>query len=348
MAGAGCGVAASDGTDATSEDALSSSVAAVPGAHAVDVMPDVATTQDTYYVTFFAYQQGINLTVNKENSHTFAQFVHVQPDGAGGVTLPRDDAFTISWMPASGVVRPFGPAEVGEDTDLDFELRRGAGVRNARAFAWGPYRIAQSTFARATSQRDLLSSGRVLYKASGRDPISRSTDYLNTAGSLKPAFLNCLAAVGDIGPDGGTVVGASSGRAGTQEVVDHFAPILVDAAGALSFHDRHMWLARKLNLSRFSALFADGLMLQEQRGRNAAPPGETTYASCFCMEQLVGRGIQCSFFGVTAGAHGAVAPLKTVYPAAYSAVGQCVSRCSADWSEYAASCPGGISDTGAP
>ncbi len=240
---------------------------AISTLHVLETPPSDAAAVDTYYVTFFSYQTGANLFLTKQNSHTFAQFVHAQPDGAGGVTVA--DTLHISWMPLSGVVRTLGPTEPGENTEIDFELQRGATVPRARAFAWGPFRIPATIWQRAERQRDLLATGAVLYKASERDRVSRTTNYLEDGSAIAPEFLNCLAAVGDISPDGGTIVGTATGRAGTQEIVDHFAPFFVNRAANDGYQDRHRWLASRLNLRRFNPLFDSGLELIEERRRNA-------------------------------------------------------------------------------
>lgn len=325
---------ASEGAE-TSADALTSE-------HLVEAPPPEALRDDTFYVTLFAYQSGNNI-VSKESSHTFAQFVHARPDGAGGVHVRDDDTdrVVISWMPHSGVVRPFGPMEQGEDTALDFEMRRGAGVSRARGFVWGPFRIPRAIFDRATKQRELLRSGSIAYRASERDPVSRDVNYIALApNGPRPQFLNCLAAVGDIAPTGGTVVGASSGRGGTQEIADHFAPYILDREGvAAQAHDRHRWVARELNLARFQNMFPGGLELQEQPGHNPR------FATCFCRGDVGRRAQSCSFYGVPAGVHGAVRPVVTIEGADAAA---CASGCSADWSEWSEACGGQIKDTGAP
>ena len=329
---------------AEEDESTESADSALTGVHVVESPPPEATSTDTYYVTFFAYQTGLNL-VTRESSHTFAQFIHARPDGAGGVRIDGSDVITISWMPRSGVVRAFGPAEPGANTPFDFEIRRAATVPRARAFAWGPFRVPEVIFQRAVRQRDLLASGRVLYKASDRDPISRHTNYLDDP-RIAPTFVNCLAAVGDIAPNGGTIVGASSGRGGTQEIVDHYQRWFIDGPAPSQVHDRHRWLSQRLGYGDYNALFRGQIELQEQYGRNPSGPA---YSSCFCQGLPVSDGtVLCSFYGVPRGfSGGRLTALQTVQTAAYTAPGQCATRCSADWTEYGELC-GTIRDTGAP
>lgn len=328
----------------TDED-VGASEAALTNEHVLENPPVEATQQDTFYVTFFAYQSGINVA-NKEDSHTMAQFVRARPDGRGGVSVQPSDIVFISWMPASGVVRAFGPAERGQNTDIDFELGRGARVARARGFAWGPFRVPEAIFTRATKQAALLASGRVAYKASGRDPVSKRSNYLSIDGAEKPEFLNCLAAVGDVSPNGGTIVGASSGRGGTQEIVDHFEPYFVDRPLALRAHDRHRWLSRRLDLGRFDRIFAGGISLEEQRGRNlVAPPivlpNAKPYASCFCQGRAALDGsVECTIYGQSAAQAGTnqAFVLQSVNTRVYANAGLCASRCAADWTEYGSVC----------
>jgi hypothetical protein len=238
--------------------------------------PPDALTSDTFYVIFWSYQRGANFTIaEKRFSHTFATFVHVRPgaDGPQVVSDPTDptSTITVSWMPKSGIVDSSLTAspEPGEATTLDFEIQRGARPVNggligkARGFVWGPFRISADSFRRAIDQRNLLLSGRVKYKASGRDN-ARGRDYVKPEVLPKPAFLNCLAAVGDIAPDGGTRVFSSSGAGGTRELVTHFRnrDALLSTRGDRLI-DRHAWVARLLNLARFQSLYPNGLELED-------------------------------------------------------------------------------------
>jgi hypothetical protein len=219
--------------------------------------PAAAYSEDTYYVTFFAYQRGLNV-FNKDNSHTMALFSHVPASPSPTVT----DTVTISWMPLSGVVSPLGPMETGQLTNLDFELRRGGQFRDSRGFAWGPYRIPASLYNRAAWQAYLLQTGRIWYKAAGRDPVSASIDYLSNPNGQLPQFLNCLAAVGDILP-GGVVVGAASGQNGTRTIVQRFAPWFLSEPNGTRLIDRHRWVSLQMNVARFNGYFPQPMELEE-------------------------------------------------------------------------------------
>ena len=340
---AASGCSSAGATDEIGETGETSQAAST--AHVLEFPPFEATQVDTYYVTFFSYQQGVNLLISaRENSHTFAQYVHARPDGFGGISISDQDKVTVSWMPLSGVVRAFGPPETGEATELDFEMQRGANINRSRGFAWGPFRVPAEVFERAERQRALLATGSVLYKATGRDPVSRDTNYLLSNLGSKPDFLNCVAAVGDVAPNGGVDVGVASGRTGTQIVVDHYSAFIIDRPVNDGFHDRHRWLSTRLNHSRFNALFTNGLELQEQPGHNSSgpvppPPPAQTFSTCFCQGQpaLLGA-VNCSFFGVRPGQSGPINALQTVRTRAYNNASECATHCSTDWPAHSAAC----------
>jgi hypothetical protein len=353
---AGCGARASgdDPTEAADDGAgeESAEAAQTSGPHVVERPTPELLTSETYYVTFFAYQRGLNVA-DKASSHTLAQYTRIVPDGAGDVRVAEE--LTVSWMPDSGVVRALGPAERGRNTELDFELRRGGQFSNSRGAAWGPFRVPRIIWDRAVRQTSLLATGRVAYKASGRDPLSRETNYLAVDRQREPlvpmpSFLNCLAAVGDVAPTGGTVVGSSSGIGGTQEIVDHYDPFFIDrpTPGAVA-HDRHVWLSRRQNLARINAYYPRGVELVEKRGRNVSPNAlspsvspNAVFSACACAGQpLRGGLVACTFLGQRPTDRRAMA-VQTVVTAAYTSALECGARCAADWPEYSELCAGNI------
>ena len=111
---------------------------------------------DAYFVAVFGVQRpGVNLP---RFSHSFAVFAHLRPDG-------RLEAFTISWLPRTGEVRPFWPApEEGHNFDL-YSTLRWIDDNNLEASVWGPYQCDPDLWRRALYQKTRLESGQVLYKA---------------------------------------------------------------------------------------------------------------------------------------------------------------------------------------
>jgi hypothetical protein len=83
-------------------------------------------------------------------AHTFAAVVRV---GAAADGSPRVlDVFSLSWLPASGVIRPFAlRSEVGRNVPLD-ETLRDAMKSGRRICVWGPY-LVRPEFAQSFRDR---------------------------------------------------------------------------------------------------------------------------------------------------------------------------------------------------
>src|SRR5262249_51940011 len=87
-----------------------------------------------------------------------AAFAHRTPDG-------RLEAFTISWLPRTGQVRPLAPEpEEGYNFDLQATLRFCYDNRMEVA-CWGPYQADADLWRRALWQKRRLEAGQVLYQA---------------------------------------------------------------------------------------------------------------------------------------------------------------------------------------
>jgi hypothetical protein len=116
----------------------------------------VPAQADTFFVTVFGAQRPVIKLAR--HSHSFATFVRVYPNGCAA-------DFTISWLPATGNVRPFAlKPEPGRNFSLveTFQLCADNGMGVA---AWGPYQIHPDLWNRALAQKSRLDSGQVLYKA---------------------------------------------------------------------------------------------------------------------------------------------------------------------------------------
>jgi hypothetical protein len=111
---------------------------------------------DCYFVVVFGAQRPV--IKMPRYSHSFATFVHQFPDG-------RLEAFSISWLPQTGRVRPLWPwPETGRNFPLDETLQLCCANRMQVA-CWGPYQIHPDLWQLAQWQRSRLESGQVLYKA---------------------------------------------------------------------------------------------------------------------------------------------------------------------------------------
>lgn len=109
---------------------------------------------ERYYMIVFAYQSVPN---RGKDSHTFATFVKA--------TSPTDlEYHTISWMPATLVVRPFTlDPEPGRLLTLTESLE--LAYKNGHLVSmFGPYEIEPILFARSVRQSERLRNGEVLYK----------------------------------------------------------------------------------------------------------------------------------------------------------------------------------------
>jgi hypothetical protein len=118
--------------------------------------PAAARAGDAYFVTVFGAQRP--LIKLPRRTHSFAAFFRVCPG-------QRVEAFTISWLPASGEMRPLALApEPGRNFTLNETLAFCAANRMEVA-AWGPYQIDPCLWDAALRQKARLESGQVLYKA---------------------------------------------------------------------------------------------------------------------------------------------------------------------------------------
>jgi hypothetical protein len=150
-----------------------------------------------YFLVVSGFQGPDNDVVH---SHTFASF-YSGNDLANGVIKPA----TISWLPATGVVQPFG-SERGHNFTLAQTLRMACRLgRDVKS--WGPYQIEPALYQRALRRIQLLKSGRVQYAM------------IDT----QPGTLNCIDAAGDLTPvplDSGIAWGFVA----SDEVVRHLSP----------------------------------------------------------------------------------------------------------------------------
>jgi hypothetical protein len=156
-----------------------------------------AALRGHYFLVVWGLQGPDNDVVD---SHTFASFYNGN-DLANGVIKPA----TISWLPATGVVQPFG-SERGHNFTLAQTLRMACRLgRNVRS--WGPYQIEPALYQRALRRIRLLKSGRIKYSM------------IDT----QAGTLNCIDAAGDLTPvplDSGIAWGFLA----SDEVVRHLSP----------------------------------------------------------------------------------------------------------------------------
>jgi hypothetical protein len=122
--------------------------------------PPAAVADQSRY--FFILYGGQSLPFKPKTAHTWATFVKSTP-GADGV--PVVESFTISWLPATGEVKPWKVrAETGKNFTLAETFAIAAG-QNDRVSMWGPFEIDATRYEMAVAQYQRLESGAVRYRA---------------------------------------------------------------------------------------------------------------------------------------------------------------------------------------
>ena len=148
-----------------------------------------AALREHYFLVVSGYQGPDNDVVQ---SHTFASF-YSGDDLAKGIIKPA----TISWLPATGVVQPFG-SERGHNFTLAQTLRMACrSGRDVRS--WGPYEIKPAPYQRALRGIRLLKSGRIRY--SMIDTQAGTLNCIDAAGDLTPVPLDTGIAWGFLASD---------------------------------------------------------------------------------------------------------------------------------------------------
>lgn len=192
---------------------------------AFSLKPAVAI--EKYYMAIFSYQDGAN---SIPNSHTFATFAKFDVDQVAKTAL-LIDAQTISWGPATGVVRLFHRPERGRNSGL-IPTIQGALRRGLRVSEWGPYEIHPGLYERAKAKVSQLNSGRILYKVLDK--------------KFRPHFAtNCFHAVSDIDLSHGfAVYGTMRGDAASYHTLQHLSPWVKS-------WQRQDWVDAFLGISKF-------------------------------------------------------------------------------------------------
>lgn len=134
-----------------------------------------------YYFTLFA---GQSVPFRPRTAHTWALYAKATTAADGSIVV---EALTISWLPATGHVRPLSHRpEPGRNFSLDETFALMAS-HNATVSHWGPYEIGPRRYQLAEEQVRHLESGHVRYRA---------IDSFN----LDPDLVNCVHAVTHAGP----------------------------------------------------------------------------------------------------------------------------------------------------
>lgn len=169
--------------------------------------------------------------LQKPSAHCFATFVKVHDDEK---TKQRTfEALTISWFPATDIVRLVAPAEPGENRDLKRTLDRAA-CKKIRLSEWGPYQICPELFDRAVKQKARLECGTLGWQAcdSENRPAGKA--------------INCVHAVSDVDCDRGQCrTGIHCGEKASALIVRHLGRWIVNPC------ERHDWVNELIGVAGY-------------------------------------------------------------------------------------------------
>jgi hypothetical protein len=156
-----------------------------------------ADLRGRYFLVVWGYQGQTNDVVE---AHTFVSVYRGDDLSVGNV-----NPSTISWLPATGVVRLFG-WEKGRNFSLAQTL--GIACRAHREVkSWGPFEINRELYRRALRRIRLLNSGQIAYSMI----------------DILPGTMNCIAAAGDL-TRAPLEAGAEWGFLASIDVVRHLSP----------------------------------------------------------------------------------------------------------------------------
>lgn len=147
-----------------------------------------AETAESYFVIVYGYQDSFHVA---DNSHTFATFVHTTQSLPNGEVLNFEEK-TISWLPLNARVRVLA---LLPERGRNFGLKETIEIAAHNQFfikRWGPARISEDLYRKATLRYDFLNAGGAEYKAN--DLLFRRLSARNERGGA----VNCIHAVLDI------------------------------------------------------------------------------------------------------------------------------------------------------
>jgi hypothetical protein len=188
---------------------------------------------ERYYLIVFGSQSTPKLA---RRTHTWATMVRAGT--MPGRAEPVLEISTISWMPASLVIRPASVSvEPGTNLDLGFtveEMRR----HDERISMWGPFEVWHGAYRRFVTQKAFLESGRVGYQCI--DSVGEAARSGNGS--------NCIHAITDMDPEFGRLDYPLTkfGDAASEHIVKQILerPIVIDPPRT------HDWLILALGLDK--------------------------------------------------------------------------------------------------
>jgi len=116
------------------------------------------TGHSRYFFTLYA---GQSVPFKPRTAHTWATFAKIGMNAERSVTA---ESVTISWLPATGIVKPLRlRSEPGKNFTLEETFAKAA-ADHAQVSVWGPFEIDAVRYERAVAQAQLLESGAVRYR----------------------------------------------------------------------------------------------------------------------------------------------------------------------------------------
>ena len=137
-----------------------------------------------YYVMIFGSQGSPKFL---RYTHTFATFIKATGEGPDPANYAVE-AHTISWLPATGVVRVLSPLpERGVNFDLDQTLAYVTSKRET-VTVWGPFRIGKILWDRSLELRAIVHSGKPRYRAISNARDMLISDCIHAVAAVDPQF----------------------------------------------------------------------------------------------------------------------------------------------------------------
>jgi hypothetical protein len=187
---------------------------------------------ERYYVLFFGSQSE---PYRPKYTHTWLALVKATGEG-DDYSKYQLEVSTISWLPATGNVRPLNPVpERGANFDLYTTINLVL-KHSEEILQWGPYEISERLYGRAQEKVALLESGEIRYRAV--DGFQRGS-----------TISNCFHAISDLDRIQGRRHYPLT-EAG-EDVTYSIVKTLEERGGILGRGTDHSWIFRRLELDHY-------------------------------------------------------------------------------------------------
>ncbi len=146
--------------------------------------PAASNAGEFYYLLIFGSEDDPK---HLRNAHTWAVFVRAVGEGTDQAGY-QVTAHTLSWYPASKVVRLWSPCpEPGVNLTLEQTLETVLGL-NENVRLWGPFQIQAPLYNRSVAVYNEVASGRAQYRAISALRDLYITDCIHVVAAVDPVF----------------------------------------------------------------------------------------------------------------------------------------------------------------